>query len=224
MTDLTTPQPPPTDPESSGARASKDKPDTKDALLDAAEVLFAELGIERTSLRAVTSLARANIASVNYHFGSKEGLVRAVLERRLRPLNEQRLRLLEAYEAESRAGLEQILRAFVAPPLEFMALGNPAFTGVMARLHFSHDQELQSILFEVFEPVVDRFAAALGRALPELDEGELFHRLHFAVGAMAGAVIHQGRLLTSWQGRIPDHDQEEATNRLITFLAAGFRA
>ena len=56
---------------------------TKTRILDAAEKLFAEQGFEATSLRDITTHARVNLASVNYHFRSKEELVRAVLARRL---------------------------------------------------------------------------------------------------------------------------------------------
>ncbi len=72
---------------------------TKDRLLDAAEELFSDRGIDATSLRAVTSAAGANLASVNYHFESKDGLVRSVFLRRLEPLNNERLELLDALVA-----------------------------------------------------------------------------------------------------------------------------
>lgn len=46
--------------------------DTKTRILDAAEKLFAERGFSETSLRLITSKAEVNLASVNYHFGSKK--------------------------------------------------------------------------------------------------------------------------------------------------------
>src|SRR6185295_619338 len=91
--------------------------DTREALLDAAEGLFAEHGIQASSLRAITQRAGANLAAVHYHFGSKEGLVRAVFSRRLKPLNEERLRRLEACDLEAADAVEQVLDAFLAPLL-----------------------------------------------------------------------------------------------------------
>ena len=61
--------------------------DTKTRILDGAEQMFAREGFHNTSLRALTDLAEANLASVNYHFGSKEALLQTVIERRLLPLN-----------------------------------------------------------------------------------------------------------------------------------------
>ena len=53
---------------------------TRDRILAAAEELFARTGVATTSLRAITALARVNLAAVNYHFGSKDGLVEACRE------------------------------------------------------------------------------------------------------------------------------------------------
>src|SRR5678809_546336 len=74
---------------------------TKTRILDAAERLFVEHGFEATSLRSLTSAAGVNLAAVNYHFGSKEELFQAVLTRRLDPMNQERIELLEKLERES---------------------------------------------------------------------------------------------------------------------------
>ena len=54
----------------------------RDLLLTTAERLFAERGVDAASLRAVMGAAGTNVAAVHYHFGSKDGLVRALIERR----------------------------------------------------------------------------------------------------------------------------------------------
>src|SRR6185369_8594842 len=74
---------------------------TKERILDAAESLFMEHGFEATSLRAITAAAPANLASVNYHFGSKEVLFQAGLTRRLEPVNQEQLDLLTPLEREA---------------------------------------------------------------------------------------------------------------------------
>ncbi len=89
---------------------------TKEVILDAAEALFAEEGIEGASLRAITARAGVNLAAVNYHFQSKEGLVRAVFARRIEPLNRERIALLDRLEgAAAPPTVEGILGAFVGP-------------------------------------------------------------------------------------------------------------
>ncbi|MFF2508254.1 TetR/AcrR family transcriptional regulator [Streptomyces sp. NPDC058067] len=64
---------------------------TRARLLDAAERLFLEQGYARVSVRAVNAEAGMNPAAVHYHFGSKEGLAVALLQRRLGPLWADRL-------------------------------------------------------------------------------------------------------------------------------------
>src|SRR5258708_37939882 len=76
--------------------------DTKTRILDAAESLFMEHGFEAPSLRSLTAAASVNLAAVNYHFGTKEELFQAVLTRRLDPMNQERIDLLERLERESR--------------------------------------------------------------------------------------------------------------------------
>ena len=77
-------------------------PDTKQRILDAARSLFAERGFPATSLREITKLADVNLAAVNYHFGSKDGLLKEVVNECIEPINAERIRLLDA--AESAAG------------------------------------------------------------------------------------------------------------------------
>ena len=73
--------------------------DTRDRILDAAERLFVEHGFDGTSMRMITGAANANLAAVNYHFGSKDALVQEVFRRRLADLNERRIAALDRLEA-----------------------------------------------------------------------------------------------------------------------------
>ncbi|WP_241006209.1 TetR/AcrR family transcriptional regulator, partial [Aeromonas media] len=91
------------------------KIDTKNRILDAAEVLFAERGFADTSLRLITSEADVNLASVNYHFGSKKELIQAVLDRYLSlfmPALDGRLQTLMA---QDQLTLLQVFESFVEP-------------------------------------------------------------------------------------------------------------
>src|SRR5262245_16059580 len=93
---------------------------TKARILDAAEALFMEHGFEATSLRLITAAAGVNLAAVNYHFGSKEELFQSVLTRRLDPMNQARVALLDRYEREAAPGAlacERILAALFVPAL-----------------------------------------------------------------------------------------------------------
>src|SRR5437773_5832038 len=99
----------------------KQPSDTRSRILDVAEELFGERGLGRVSIRDITRAAKANLAAINYHFGSKEDLVAAVFERRVVPVNQARLAALD--KVEKAAGrrspkLEDILQAFIRPAVE----------------------------------------------------------------------------------------------------------
>ncbi len=203
--------------------------DTRDRLLDAAEHLFARHGIDATSLRAITTEAGTNLAAVNYHFGSKEALVDAVIDRRLGPINRERLRLLD--EAEAAAGdsppsLEAIVEAFAEPALRLVhgpAHGGTDFVRLMAQVHGGPDEQKRRLM-EQFGETLERFGAALSRALPDLGASDLTWRFTFLIGSMVFALGH-GDLLKAQSGGACDPADVKGTLRhLVTFVSAGLRA
>jgi len=201
---------------------------TKTRILDAAERLFARDGFEATSLRAITAEARANLAAVNYHFQSKDALVQAVIGRRMGPVNERRLALLETYEAEAGGKpvpLEKTLDAFLRPVLEIVSGHAKEFVPLIGRLYTEPGGFAERLYKEQFEQVAHRFLPALRRALPEVPDVELFWRLHFAIGAMAHTMAAGGMLRALSGGRCdPTQDAEGTLRRIKAFMLAGLTA
>ena len=74
---------------------SKEHHETRNRILDTAESLFSDHGFRDVSLRCITKQAGVNIASVNYHFGSKDALVIEVFTRVVAPINRERIALLD---------------------------------------------------------------------------------------------------------------------------------
>lgn len=204
--------------------------DTREALLDAAEKLFSEHGIQASSLRMITQQAGANLAAVHYHFGSKEGLVKAVFSRRLRPLEEERFRLLEACDlggGVAGQGLEQVIRAFVAPVIRRMreAPGEEhPFVQLVGRVFNEPGEEVKSILVQEFKPTADRFLTALRELLPHLSEEELVWRFHFLAGGMVHTASCRKMIARFSEGRCAASTPEEMLRFLVTFMASGLRA
>jgi AcrR family transcriptional regulator len=200
---------------------------TREGLLDAAESLFSEHGIQAASLRAITQRAGANLAAVHYHFGSKQGLVRAVFQRRLEPLNRERLALLAACERDGGGTVEGVLRAFVGPLLRMVRQdpdGGGAFARLVGRAFAEPGDEVRQILFDEFKELVDRFREVLARLLPHLPEEELIWRLHFVAGSMGHTVACSHILERYSEGRCRLSDVERSIDLLVQFLAAGLRA
>jgi AcrR family transcriptional regulator len=87
----------------SGKALQAEAPDTRLALICAAERLFAEQGLQKTSLRQINQEAgQRNESAIHYHFGSREAVIAAIIELRTRPVNEDRLQMLA--DARAKAG------------------------------------------------------------------------------------------------------------------------
>ncbi|MFL6201097.1 MAG: TetR/AcrR family transcriptional regulator [Thermoanaerobaculia bacterium] len=201
--------------------------DTRESLLDAAENLFSEHGIQAASLRQITQHAGANLAAVNYHFGSKDGLVRAVFSRRLKPMNDERLQRLAEVDLEAEDAVEQVLRAFLEPLLRLVSEkpdGVRSFARLMGRAWSEPSEEVRSIIMEEIRETIDRFMAAFRQILPHLSEGELMWRFHFLGGAMGHTVSCSYVLDRYAGGTCHTGDPDEILDQLTRFLAAGMRA
>jgi AcrR family transcriptional regulator len=200
--------------------------DTKQRILDAAEALFAEHGFAHTSMRAITGRAGANLAAVNYHFGSKEELIKAVLSRRLEPVNEERLRRLRALQDAGEPSLERLLEAFIAAPLE-ASRGEQGDTLVklVGRSFTEQTEPLRDHVRELNRELVASFKPAFARALPQLPPAELSLRLHFLVGAVSYTMNGSDRIpLPAGSGAADSDTPRALLDRLIPFLAGGLRA
>ena len=86
-------------------------------LLEVAERLFAERGVNGVSLREIGAAAgQRNTGAARYHFGSKEGLLDAVWRHRMEPINARREAILAALDADGRAhDLRGLAEAFLRP-------------------------------------------------------------------------------------------------------------
>ena len=202
------------------------KADTKTIILDVAERLFADSGFIATSLRDITSEANVNLASVNYHFGSKEALLAAVMERRFRPINEARLQLLDKLEAHANnktIALQQIIEALLIPPFQKqMEWGKSGekFLKLVGHIHSENNDEIRVLLLKQFETVRERFTKAFERALPNLEPSEIHLRFAFLIGAMAFTMM--GTITSSNPNKSQEPEQLLAS--LIRFCVGGMTA
>ncbi len=207
---------------------------TRAAVLDAAERLISEFGVDGVSVRDITTAAKANLGAVNYHFGSKDRLVLEVFARRLEPVIRARVARLDALEKAAGGGeieLSQIVEAFVRPGVENatspQCAGEP-FMRLISRCFMEPNPELKRFVEERFADVVTRFDAAFLRALPGLTQEDLFWRVNFLIGA-----LHHGQEIWARFDQLPrlganvtmvQLDREEFIRRVIVFVTAGLRA
>ena len=199
----------------------KDPVSTKDRILGAAEMLFAQRGFDGASLRQLTTAAGVNLAAVNYHFGSKEKLIERVFRRRLDALNTRRMAALAMLEGQTNTTLEDVLAAYIRPALELSHdAGGALFMRVLARAFAEHDDRLRQFLSENYGHVMRQFTAEFARLLPQLGKPELYWRIDLVTGALTHAMSGFGMIQRPKD--VSEHaHREQTTQHLIRFAVAG---
>ena len=190
--------------------------ETQGKILDTAEHLFGTNGFAGTSLRQIIAEAGVNLAAIHYHFGGKEELLDQLVKRKVGPVNQERLALLDRFEADASpapVSIDKLLRAFLEPPLQRMK-EHPDFAKMMGRLY--GEGLMPQIAERNFQSVIARFTAAFSRSLPHLNEKQVAVRLQFLVGAMAHT------MLFAFQGFPIDGDL--LIRELIAFVTGGLKA
>ena len=221
-------------------RAIKPPHETRTRILDAAEELFMLHGFEGTSMRLLTGKAGANLAAVNYHFGSKDALIEAVFRRRLDPMNALRIAELDRLEKdaagrplskESAGGglsAEAIIRAFVGASLRMIEDakgGGRNFIRLLGRTYTDPQKQIRALIGQLYAPAMERFKAAFARALPQMPADELVWRMHFMFGTLAYTLAATDTVQLIAGCKPEDrYDARLLEARLTAFLLAGLEA
>lgn len=199
-------------------------------ILDAAETAFADHGYNGASMREIVRGARVNLATVYYYFGSKNGLMQAVLKRRFGPLRREQLEILRQFETEAgeRAlPVEKILEAMLRPPLRLVgapATKRQAITRLMGRIVTEPDEPTQEILRQQRSEVRIAFLKAFRASLPHARPVDLQWRMEFVWGALAFILCNPHTIELETQGACDPADASKVLAEMIDFFSAGFRA
>lgn len=203
---------------------------TRQRILDAAELLFANHGYANVSVRTATTMARQNLAAVNYHFGSKDGLLEAVYSRRGHLLNQERQLMLEEMERETGGGtmpLELLFRSMLLPAIRWAAdpkSGRATFIRFLFRCYHDSTPGLKKLRLKEAETLRQMMLPRLRRALPGVPDSKLYWAIQFALGAMHYTIgdikwteeVSGGTATLSNIDSISDH--------LVAFAAGGLRS
>lgn len=169
--------------------------DTAEALIEAAASRFATEGIERASLRGVMRDAGTDPGAVHYHFGSREALAAAVLDRILAPLNARRLSLLDVAQADAGAEpmpLPRLVEALIRPDIETATELRRRGDGrarLIAEIYLHPAAFVEAAVNRHFSPVAARFQPLLSDAVPAVPAEVLGWRVRWTVFGTIGALL-----------------------------------
>jgi len=197
---------------------------TKEQILDVAERAIAQNGYAGTTLRSIVKEADVNLAAVNYHFGSKEGLYEALIARIARPIVAEQIKILNSLEATANGPLpvKEILRAYLEPSLSPVMQGKKMKS---ARCQFigrcrTEPDPLKTIANEQFKEGTERYLDALQRALPNQTRSQLTWKLDLVVTCLIRVLAETGKPNALMAGNQPE-EVRAAIDELTMFLLPG---
>lgn len=221
--------------EVAGGRSKRPKadrrraPETGARILDAAEMLFSWRGFYGVSLREIAAEAGVQLALTHYHFGSKESLFSAVIERRAADHAariEAALVDAKTVEGSRRERREAILRALIATIVDRALRGGPGWKNYVRLLAFvaNHPQEEDYVSpFRThYDHVIQDFVEALARLHPEMGRLDVQWGFFFFQAATTHILVESGMLDRQSGGALHSSDLDAMADRMVPFFAAGF--
>jgi AcrR family transcriptional regulator len=187
---------------------------TQEALVEAAEQLFAEWGVEGTPLRRIAIAAgSANNFAVQYHFGTRDELVQAIFNYRLPELEARRAELLK--KLDDPKDLRAVLEIICRPLFEQRdANGRHTHASFMSQLRHSPAGLLRHVIFAEKAPVTDIVLSRMRECLAHLSEREFLQRTSLALGIVLDATQGLDRGATGFE------DEEETVQLVLTLIEA----
>jgi len=196
-------------------------------ILTVAEHLFAENGVDGTSLRSIMAAAGVSISQINYHFGTKEALLRAIFEHRAVPHIQERLRLVReaSHEAPERR-LTALLEAYFLPVRWHIDGAEHVgdFNRLLGRIGGDPGDMARAILAEFFDGFQHQFIVELRHALPEVPEDDLYWRWHCLLGILMYSMTNLDRLRQVSGNRVDLRDGDAFFDHVIPALESAMRA
>jgi AcrR family transcriptional regulator len=171
-----------------------------------------------------------NLATVYYYFGSKRGLMEAVLKRRFGPLREEHLALLREFETAAKGRplpVEKILEAMLLPPLRLAAKApakHHAVTRLIGRIVTEPNPQIQEVLRTQRAEVRIAFQKALQRSLPKAPLADLLWSMEFVWGALGFVLCNPRKLEVETHGACDLAKTNEVLAEMLHFFSPGFRA
>lgn len=197
---------------------------TQERILNASEILFAEFGFDAVSLRKITQTAGVELALANYHFGPKTELFLAVVRRRADELNQARRVAIEQLPAA--ANVEDVIDAFTRPYTQKSTRGGPGWKsyGRLIAQIANSPRWTEAVMASQFDPVAALFIERIEATLPGSDARDIYWGFHFLLGAMVTTFAETGRIDRLSQGICRSSDLDTIQQKMVPFLAGGFRA
>lgn len=199
--------------------------DTKSHIINVAEHHFALHGFEGATLRGIIKDANVNVAAVAYHFGTKEELFGAVVQRFAAPVVTQQLEQLRIQMISPNVSVTDIVTAFYYPPIALVKDMGPQ--GEILSLFLGRAQTepdpVYSIVDERFALCRNEFIDALSKARPSFSVADHHWNFEFMLSLIVTFLTRQ-KYIASRYSEDNEWQADEVVARLSSFCTAGIDA
>jgi AcrR family transcriptional regulator len=196
---------------------------TKERILRVAERLFAEHGYEGVSMRELAAAAGVQLALLSYYFRNKLGVYRAVFERRIAPISDQRRAALRQVleRTDPPPSIEGVLDALARPWVELRGRrGGEHYSRLIAREVGDPQESRRGIVADMLDPIAVEFINAMEKVLPEHTRAQVHWAYHFFIAALLLILANPARA-KRLSGRLCRFDDSEALiSEIVGFFTA----
>lgn len=203
----------------------KSSEETRQRIIEAAEIAFAEEGLN-ISMRRIMDDAGVNVSSINYHFGDRDSLLRALMDERSQSINQERLRLLnEALEKSHQPTLAQIIDALLRPALGVERRRDhkwQRFLKVRAMLSAESSPVVRDAMSENYNEMHNRFIDALCLVTPKLSRDEIYWRYHCLLGVQSQSIAFGHRITAISDGQVDVDETNDVLEKIIPLMVRLF--
>lgn len=201
---------------------------TRDKLLDAATKAFAEYGVENASLLDITRQAgQRNRGALHYHFGSRDGVLAAVLERHVGFLSQREGELLAIARQRPDSDLAAVVEAVVRPAVELAESGwrGRCCLQIVAELAEEDPRDLSPEVSSALERTGgSEVYAVIEKRMPPLPDDVRLERLALFTGFVLKSVADRARAMGRRRKGRPRLDRESFIENLVAMGAAALGA
>lgn len=215
-------------PRSDTSSLSNGRPTREKLLAVTEKLLVAASGIDQVTVRRIAAMAGANVAAINYHFGSRDLLILTVVRRLYQRLNAERLALLQVAVDErppEPPRLDRLIAALVGPSVRWQLDPTSSYAAFVHFTTLSQQSRDPAVRDDMAGEVehLRAFVPHFGRVAPHLSDSDVAWRIHCALGIRTQVTRSRRRGEMLIGGAMDFSDPDLVIGRMIEVIAPMFR-
>lgn len=199
---------------------------TRERILEAAEVVFLEKGYAAASVRDITQRAQVNVAAVNYHFGTKEDLVLALIRSYTDEINLKRIEELSQLDAEGpiKERIHRVVKVLIAPVLNMICSKGHGKGGILllyGRILAEGNEMRERIDADAFGDFFRAICDSVSRIFEVSDPQKVHMIAHLMMSSVGGVMLHAPRVSAFSPPEYMIQDSSKITEYLERYICGG---